>query len=143
MFGLKMVRFGSPDLRTGALGVKRVRGSVSPYSRGRAVPKKVHFGQKVDPGPRCPGSGFWARAPVPGPGARAPGPGPRPRARGRSPSPRARGPRGRGPRPAGPWPAQHHTQQHPKSINTTPTYRIALRMDYRCGICGLRFPAAT
>ena len=50
-FGLKVVRFGSPDLRTGALGVKRVRGSVSPYSRGRAGPKKAHFGQnsKFDP----------------------------------------------------------------------------------------------
>ena len=46
-----MVRFGSPDLRTGALGVKRVRGTVSPYSRGRAGPKKAHFGQnsKFDP----------------------------------------------------------------------------------------------
>ena len=46
-----MVRFGSPDLRTGALGVKRVRGSVSPYSRGRAGSKKAHFGQtsKFDP----------------------------------------------------------------------------------------------
>ena len=36
-----MVRFGSPDLRTSALGVKRVRGSVSPWSRGRAGPKKA------------------------------------------------------------------------------------------------------
>ena len=46
-----MVRFGPPDLRTSALGVKRVRGSVSPYSRGRAGPKKAHFGQnsKLDP----------------------------------------------------------------------------------------------
>ena len=36
-----MVRFGSPDLRTSALGVKRVRGSVSPWSRGRPKPKKA------------------------------------------------------------------------------------------------------
>ena len=38
--GIKMVRFGSTDLRTSALGVKRVRGSLSPWSRGRAGPKK-------------------------------------------------------------------------------------------------------
>ena len=44
MFGLKMVRFGSPDLRTGALGVKQVRGTVSPYSRAEIQPKKAHFG---------------------------------------------------------------------------------------------------
>ena len=47
-----MVRFGSPDLRTGALGVKRVRGTVSPYSRGRAGPKKAHFGQNSKFEPR-------------------------------------------------------------------------------------------
>ena len=35
-----MVRFGSPDLRSSALGVKRVRGSVSPWSRDRPKPKK-------------------------------------------------------------------------------------------------------
>ena len=56
MFGLKMVRFGSPDLRTGALGVKRGRGTVSPYSRGRAGPKKAHFGQNSKFDPR---SIFW------------------------------------------------------------------------------------
>ena len=36
-----MVRFGSPDLRTGALGVKRVRGIVSPYSRAEILPTKM------------------------------------------------------------------------------------------------------
>ena len=39
--GPQTVRFGSPDLRTSALGVKRVRGSVSPWSRGRPKPKKA------------------------------------------------------------------------------------------------------
>ena len=69
MFGLKMVRFGSPDLRTSALGVKlgvkRVRGSVSPYSRVRDQ-KKAHFGQnsKFDPrsiflGIRCSYGHCW------------------------------------------------------------------------------------
>ena len=41
MFGINMVRFGSPDLRTSALGVKRVRGIVSPYSRAKQTPKKA------------------------------------------------------------------------------------------------------
>ena len=41
MIGIQMVRFGSPDLRTSALGVKRVRGSGSPWSRGRPKPKKA------------------------------------------------------------------------------------------------------
>ena len=64
MFGLKMVRFGSPDLRTGALGVKRVRGTVSPYSRGRAGPKKAHFGQnsKFDPRSTFRGDLFLGRS---------------------------------------------------------------------------------
>ena len=41
----KMVRCGSADLRTSALGVKRVRGSVSPCSRARIQPKKAPNGQ--------------------------------------------------------------------------------------------------
>ena len=53
--GTQMVRFGSPDLRTGALGVKRVRGIVSPYSRGRPTPKKAQNGENTcfipPPGP--------------------------------------------------------------------------------------------
>ena len=36
----KMVRFGSPDLWTSALGVKRVRGIDPPWSRDRPKPKK-------------------------------------------------------------------------------------------------------
>ena len=39
--GCTMVRFGSPDLQTSALGVKRVRGSVAPWSRDRPKPKKA------------------------------------------------------------------------------------------------------
>ena len=39
--GSKMVRFGSADLWASALGVKRVRGSVSPWSRDRPKPKKA------------------------------------------------------------------------------------------------------
>ena len=44
-FGCPEVQFGSPDLWTGALGVKKVRGTVSPYSRAEIQPKKVHFSQ--------------------------------------------------------------------------------------------------
>ena len=38
--GPQMVRFRSPDLRTSALGVKRVRGIVSPYSQAKKRPKR-------------------------------------------------------------------------------------------------------
>ena len=47
MFGIKMVRFGSPDLRTCALGVKRVQRSVSPWSRDRPRPKKAENCRKT------------------------------------------------------------------------------------------------
>ena len=40
-----LVRFGSPDLRSGALGVKKGRGTVSPYSRGEFRPKTADFSQ--------------------------------------------------------------------------------------------------
>ena len=64
MFGITLVRFGSPDLRTSALGVKRVRGNVSPYSLGRPAPKKAQNGdQKIrqPPGKIKHGfSPFWA-----------------------------------------------------------------------------------
>ena len=47
-FGRPGVQFGSPDLWTGALGVKKGRGTVSPYSRAEIRPKKAHFGQHRD-----------------------------------------------------------------------------------------------
>ena len=39
--GQKWVRFGSPDLWTGALGVKKVPGIVSPYSRDEKTLKNT------------------------------------------------------------------------------------------------------
>ena len=53
--GSKMVRFGSADLWSSALGVKRVRGSVSPWSRDRPKPKKTQTCQNSK---NCPRSTF-------------------------------------------------------------------------------------
>ena len=41
----KWVRVGSPDLWTGALGVKKVPGIVSPYSRDEKTPKQAQNGE--------------------------------------------------------------------------------------------------
>ena len=56
-----MVRFGSADLWTNALGVKRVRGSVSPRSRGRPKPKQAQNYQNSKICPRLHMGQKWVR----------------------------------------------------------------------------------
>ena len=53
MFGLTTVRFGSPDLRTSALGVKRVRRIDPPRSRDRPRPKRPNTGKQFLYPPRA------------------------------------------------------------------------------------------
>ena len=50
--GHKWVRFGSPDLWTGALGVKKVQGIVSPYSRDEKTQKMPKTGKHFFLSPR-------------------------------------------------------------------------------------------
>ena len=57
----KMVRFQSADLWSSALGVKRVRGSVSPWSRDRPKPKKAQHGHNSNICPRLQMGQKWVR----------------------------------------------------------------------------------